>query len=49
MVFLGSFLASSLPNPATCGVVGGMIVICISLFGGFMIKYSDFPDFWVFM
>ncbi len=30
-------------------VLGGMLITLISLFGGFMIKYQDFPDFWVFM
>jgi hypothetical protein len=30
-------------------VIGGMLVTFISLFGGFMIKAEDFPDFWIFM
>jgi ABC-type multidrug transport system permease subunit len=49
MVFLGHFLASALPNQATCAVIGGMLVLFIALFGGFMIKAVDFPDFWIFM
>jgi ABC-type multidrug transport system permease subunit len=48
-VFLGSFLGSALPDELTCAVVVGLIINAFSLFGGFMIKYSDFPDFWVFM
>ncbi len=26
-----------------------MIVLFVALFGGFMIKATDFPDFWIFM
>lgn len=48
-VFLGQFLAVSLPNEATAVVVSGMVVTMISLFCGFMIKAGDFPDFWIFM
>jgi ABC-type multidrug transport system permease subunit len=48
-VCLGSFLSFSMPDELTCAVVLGLILNALNLFSGFMIKYEDFPDFWVFM
>eukprot|EP00128_Syssomonas_multiformis_P009220 Colp12_sorted_trinity150504_noHs@29141 len=48
-VFLGHMLAALLPNAETAHVVSGMCTIMFNLFCGFMIKPSDFPDFWIFM
>ena len=48
-IYFGHLLASILPNAETAHVMGGMCITLFNLFCGFMIKPSDFPDFWIFM